>query len=267
MALSNIGGWLGLDNHALTATLSEYVGDEDPLFPLDRLQDPRLHRRWRTEQGDTLFTVGIDFGSSVSLDGVAMIGTNLTSSATMSVTISNNSNYRSPSYESGTLDAFDFSLGEPESRGWGRNAIHLFPSTQSGRYMLFNMIDGSNPLGYLESSIFVAGELTQPSRQFVSFDDEEQWIGVEGAEVATRRQSVRWTWMSESDRALIRATRLALGPTGRCLWIPRPASEATHAHEAIWCHMPKEPGSDAFGADYSGDVRWTIDAEMLEAAW
>jgi hypothetical protein len=235
---------IGYTNHATgktvtaTSTTAGYVASN--------LNTPRLSSSWRSV-GLTSQNVNVDLGSSLDMDVIALIGTNLTDSATRTPVTSENASYTSPEYNPGSANVFNLTtptLVTPNYR-YGRNLIVLPGSTLNSRYVRQTLNNSGNPAGFISSRVYWVGPLWQPATSFGmkdgTFKKRKELVGEPGVERYISLIDVSFDVLSEAEGIALEslcATRLR---TGRLLVIPRPTQPATWQSEALYCTLQGMP--------------------------
>lgn len=182
-------------------------------LPVSRLLDYRPGRKWRAT-GDTAEWVKVDHGAVVDIDTVFVYAMNATNQpsldATVRVRISANADMSSPLFDE-TFEIWPPVTGYGDLYGIGyggypvlsafaaftqRRLIRL-GAMYSARYLRLDFADPSNPSGYIEVGIVMAGQGYQPTRNFtfgwdVDHDDPSEQDETDGGAVLiTARPSAR----------------------------------------------------------------------------
>lgn len=213
-------------------------------YPASNLSSSRLSSSHRTTDGSlTSQNIDVDLGSSLAVDVVALIGTNLTDSATLSPVLSNNSNFTSPLYSPGSGSVFDLTYPDLATviYPYGRNLIVLPGQTYSPRYVRITLNNSGHPSNYLSSRVYWVGPLWQPQYSFGmkdgSFVRRYEPVGVPGLERFLTFMDVTLDVLSEVEGNALRSIILERLRTRRLLVIPRPGEAATWQAEALYCTL------------------------------
>lgn len=156
--------WANLADAGTLATSSALT-----LTPPARLQDPHVARKWRATGAAAEYVIA-DLGAVVSLDTVALFGTNLTAAGATRIRASTND----ASGVSGI--AYDSDYGGPTAgRVDPRYAalIHLLPSPVSARYVRVDLVEPALP--YVEAGRLFVGARSTFSVNF-GFDWSRGWV-------------------------------------------------------------------------------------------
>lgn len=137
---------IGWDNKVDTASLS--ASSEIATLPASNVQEPHLSLKWHMAAGVKSGYVVIDAGSSVSCSVLAVLGTNLTSAATMQLRASDADSGAVSSllYDSGSISA-----GVDDNYG----AIYKSWTAQAARYWRLDLADASLPDNIQVGRIFL----------------------------------------------------------------------------------------------------------------
>lgn len=138
---------IGWNDRARTATVT--ASSELSTLPATFVQTPHISQRWRTSSGTTSASLTFDLGAAYPIGLVVVRGTNVTSSGTWRVEISNDSAFGTTTWDSGTLAAAPYT---PR----GQLVTIPAPSTDS-RYVRVTLAEAS--ASYIEAGhvgIFLA---------------------------------------------------------------------------------------------------------------
>lgn len=136
-------------------------------LPVSNLQNMQPKRKWRTD-GATSPYVEADFrATGCAANGLALIGHNLTASAT--IRVRGKATYpvtSAPTVDTGAVSAWP-ATGKPGDESWPHFLSWLSWANASAlRYWRIDIADGSNPAGYIEAGRLMLGSYWQPSRNF-----------------------------------------------------------------------------------------------------
>lgn len=123
-----------------SATLTE--SDEDLVYPVENVQNQRLAKAWRTTVL-TGITVVADLGGTAAVTMAAIIGHNLTSAATLTISGNTASSFVSPAFTT-SMTAVD-------------GLILKYFDQQDLRYWQWSIDDDANSDGYIEIGRLWAG--------------------------------------------------------------------------------------------------------------
>lgn len=112
------------------------ASSEESGYGVANIEDIRLSRAWRAT-GDTSEWVKVDMGAAVNVQGVAILGHNLTSGATIHIQANATDVWTGPTV--------DVTLTWKEGVIW-----YFWPSSQSYRWWRITIADASNPDAYVE---------------------------------------------------------------------------------------------------------------------
>jgi hypothetical protein len=157
-------GVLGWNNRAVTATLA--VTSAQPALPASYLVDAHLFTKWRST-GVGGQNIDLDFGSSLPVGLIGLIGHNLTAAATWRITMDNASQSGSGVHDSTSI-AIGFVSGFPQ-------AIYLLNADVSARFVRIAIADAANPAGYMEAGALFVGPTFRPGNNF-SFGRAFGWV-------------------------------------------------------------------------------------------
>lgn len=218
------------DNRVLGATLtSAYSTIPVSSAPLSNLADvqPRMRARWT----GTTATIQADFGATTSLRGMALIGTNLTATATVRWRISNAELMVPTTYDSGTLDA------ETDDAANG-NVVHVMGTAASGRYL---RVDISSPgADTVDVGRLIAGPLWLPTYSYAYGISEDR-------EIRDRRDVNPFTGAEFAVPAVVNPRRVTFS---------LPAITRAEA-EGEYRSMQRQAGG-------AGDVLWVPDTALAQ---
>ena len=124
---------IAYDNLLDDGTLTE--SSQNTAYPAENVQDQRLAKPWRTLVL-TAVTCIVNLGSAKAIDTIAIIGHNLTTSATITVNANAADSWGSPSYTT-SLTALD------------NMVLKYLTTAQTYQYWRFNLDDSTNTNAYL----------------------------------------------------------------------------------------------------------------------
>jgi len=116
---------------------------EDLVYPVENVQNQRLAKPWRTT-GLTGISVVADFGGTASVTMAAILGHNLTTSATLVISGNTTSSFVAPSYTT-SMTAVDGVI------------LKYFGAAQELRYWQYTIEDPTNTAAYVEIGRLWAG--------------------------------------------------------------------------------------------------------------
>jgi len=228
-------------------------------MPLSNIRDPqpRVRARWMPASA----SVYIDLGASVPISCVALIGTSLSSVASVRWRISDDAGFGVSDHDTGSL----FALTTARING---NVVMIHPTSASGRYM---RVDIDEPgAAYIDVGRIVAGPLWRTLRQ-VSYGAAEGRLILDrrdrnphtGAEFAvpavTNPRMATFTLPLVSDDEVVgewRQMRDRLGGVGEALWIPDDGLPQHEMNErAIWGAAQRPGESLMVHANFAGHSR------------
>lgn len=227
------------DNKVAGGTLSTgYTTIPVSSMPLSNLVDvqPRVRARWES----TTATIQCDFGSSVAISCVALIGTNLTSAADVRWRMSDAELMVPATYDSGA----QFALTTAEYNG---NVILLHASSVSGRYMRLDI--GQAGLSYIDVGRLVAGPVWRPTygpaygmqegRLMLDRRDSNAFTGAQfPVPAAVNPRAASFTLASVTTAEAVaeyRDMKYAMGAANDALWIPDTSLAPNEMNaRAIW---------------------------------
>lgn len=124
-------------NYADDSTIYNFTSEE-ALYPVVNVQDVNPQKVFRSVLTDT--TINVDFYSSVAYAPTCIIlhKTNISASATVTFKSSSDSSFGTVNGENATMTAI------------GNGDYILFSSAAAKNYYRINVVDGSNPDGYIE---------------------------------------------------------------------------------------------------------------------
>lgn len=225
------------------------VSSANASFPGSNLSNSLLSgdgATWRSGNGVlTGVTVDADLESSQDVDIVALLGTNLTDSATRTPLSSEASNFSSPEYNPSSGPAFDLTYSSiiSDIPDYGRHLIVLPGQTYNSRYWRFTLNDSGNPYNYLKAAVFWIGPIYQFNQAWTSdpqgLDSSSEptfeFIGSPGIEKSLEGWKLVIKGLSEkSSRKILSIVKNKLR-TGRLVVIPHPTDTKTFIHEIMYC--------------------------------
>jgi hypothetical protein len=237
-------------------------------YPATNLSQVQLGSSHRTT-ALTSQNIDVDLGSSLPIEIIALLGTNLTDAATRSPVTSEASNYTSPEYNPGSASVFDVSY--PSLVGdyttYGRHLIVLPPSTLNSRYARLTLNDSTNPAGYISQRVYWVGPIWQPLISFPvnegSFKIKHDIVGEPGIERALTVLEVTFDVLSEAEGEALRSICLNRLRTRRLLVVPRPDLPATWQREALYCTLKGVPTLTSWPQG-GGTIIWKVTVEFKE---
>lgn len=143
----------GFQNRADTGTLT--TTSQANGLPVDNLKNEHVAKVWRTQTSTTTASVIVDALSSLSVQLIGLIGSNLTAAATFRIRMSDSD----PTGATGEL--YDQSVSAGEVDPVYRSFIHVMASAVTGRYTRIDITDAS--LDYIEAGRLFVGPYWQPS--------------------------------------------------------------------------------------------------------
>ncbi len=190
------------------------------------LADATIATPWQTA-GVTTSWVEADAGAAVSWGVVGLFGGNLTAAATWAIKLGTAAG-ASDVYSSGVLAA-------GAAPGY-RQAVLVLPALYSARFLHIDLVDPTNPDGFLRVGGAFAGGYFQPLHNFAfgqqeTMSDETKISTTRGGQEyptvgpMRRRQDFTLPALTEAEKynAVLEIERVA-GIRGNVLWIPNPAS-------------------------------------------
>lgn len=260
---------IGYVNHANGKTITATTAATG--YPASNLNSSTLSSAWHSTGGSlTNQNLDVDLGSSLDVDIIALIGTNLReATASRTPVMSENSNYSSPEYNPGSSGAFDttYPALADDTPSYGRNLIVFPGTTLNSRYGRLTVSDSGHPSNFLTGRVLWFGPIWQPLISFPvkegSFKKRREPVGVPGLERGLRVLDVQLDVLSEAEgRALesICGERLR---TRRLLVVPRPDQPATWASEALYCTLTGLPTLTAWPQG-GGLIFWRVSLTFRE---
>lgn len=247
------------NNLADTATLA--ASSAVATLPVTFLTDPQLYQVWRTETTTTAY-LSVDLGSSKSIDTVALLGTNLTSSATKRIRIDTSTPGGSNAYDSAEISA-----GIDNDY---RHLIHFMSTPITGRYLRIDIGDAT--LTYLQAGRLVIGAAWRPE---VMFRAEWEWGVVDQSVVTVVPGGHRWVDVRPKLRTVFvtypsvttteRQTHVI--PFLRAAGMHKDAlfmadrSSANPARDSLWGTLNREARMVAAAGK---EERWALRLDILE---
>lgn len=239
-------------------------------YPASNLNTSRLSLSWRSTAGSlTSQNVDVDLTSAQDIDIIALIGTNLSDTATRSPVTSEASNYSSPEYNPGSGNVFNLSYPDLVSgtRRYGRNLIVLPGSTLNSRYVRVTLNNSGNADNRLQARVYWVGPLWQPLISFGmregSFVVRLEPVGDPGMERALTIMDVFFDVLGEAEGKALQSICADRLRSKRLLVIPRPDQPATWQGEALYCTLqglPKLTGWPQGG----GLIFWKVQLTFKE---
>src|SRR5262249_17409855 len=145
------------DSDAATLAASSQVAT----LPVTNLQSMPPKRKWRAS-GAAAEYIELDFGTGVAANGLALIGHNLTGSAT--IRVRGKATYPvtiSPAVDTGSVSAWPAS-GKPTVARWPQYFSWVaWTSIGTLRYWRIDIADGTNSAGYIEAGRLMLGSCWQ----------------------------------------------------------------------------------------------------------
>jgi hypothetical protein len=255
-------------NHAAGKTISTTTAASG--YPASNLNKANLSSSWHsTLTSLTTQNLDADLGSSLPIDIIALIGSNLTDSATRTPLTSEASNFSSPEYNPGSANVFD--MAYPSLVGdyttYGRHLIILPPSTLNSRDVRTTLNNSGNPANFLSARVYWVGPIWQPLTSFPvkegSFKLKHEPAGVPGLERGLTVLEVTFDVLTEAEGEALRSICLARLRTGRLFVVPRPDQPATWQREALYCTLKGLPTLTAWPQG-GGLIYWKVTLEFKE---
>jgi hypothetical protein len=187
--------------------------------PINNLKKPSKTLVWRST--NTTATITVSFGSSKSIRGVVLPFTNLSKTATISVTLSGGDTYSSgnvlccPYQTDKGIDASYLPPGASSySYGGGTYARVWFPATKTCTGLTITIVDTANVQGYIECAYLVIGDYWSPKYNTgfglsISPKDDSSNTRMESGDLlstrGTKHNSLSFdlNWLTDSDRESI----------------------------------------------------------------
>jgi hypothetical protein len=119
---------------------------ENPLLPVENIQDSHLGRVWRTTGLTTTAQIVIDLGSAQDISCIGLAGLNITDDATITIEANSSDSWGAPPFST-TLDVAETML--------------KFIPTQTYRYWRVTIADPTNPDFYVEVGRVYLGQYMQ----------------------------------------------------------------------------------------------------------
>lgn len=252
---------IGYVNRASGATVTTATAASG--YPATNLANARMGSLWRST-ADTSEEVDVDLGSSLDIDVMALLGTNLTDAADKTPVTSEASDYSSPEHNPGQSDVFDttYTAKLDDEPVYGRHLIHLPGSTLNSRYVRLTLDDGANPDGYVQARVYWAGPIWQPpyGMDYAS-ELEEEFVGSPGVERYLRTWEITLKGLSEAEAREWRSILRNKLRSGRYLIIPRPTLAATFINEALYATLAEAPRVRAMP---TYPIRYSVVAKFRE---
>lgn len=218
-------------------------------LPLSNLSDPqpRVRSRWQPATAG----IYVDFGSTVTISCVALIGTTLGTlggSPLMSIQFGHDAGFGTSTWATGAFDP-------QTSAAAGGNVIVVNATSASGRYMILTLSDAD--ASYLDVGRLVVGPLWRleygfsygvtEGRLMLDRRDRNSFTGAEfPVPAVTNPRMTTFTLPLISDAEAIgeyRTMRDTLGAAGDALWIPDATLALAELNQrCIWGGVA-EPGA------------------------
>lgn len=165
-------------------------------LPVSNLQNMQPKRKWRTDSATTAY-IEIDFGAAgCAANGMALIGHNLSASAT--IRVRGKASYpvtSSPTVDTTALSAWPTS-GKPTDESWPHYLSWLdWVNSTALRYWRIDIADAGNADGYLEAGRLMLGAYWQPTLNFdlggvpLGFDQRDVQTFTEYGSIYTDRRT------------------------------------------------------------------------------
>lgn len=251
MAILTSSFAIGYYNHASGKTITATTSGTG--YPASNLSSARLSSSWRSATGSlTSQNVDVDLGSSLSIDVIALIGTNLTDAANRTPKTAENSAFSSPEYNPGSANVFDTSYPVllTNTHRYGRNLIVLPGSTLSSRYVRVTLNNSGHVDGHLSARVYWVGPLWQPLYSFAgregTYKRRLETVGNPGVERSLSYLEVTFDALTEAEGVALQSLCTTRLRTGRLLVIPRPDQPATWQTEAFYCTLASLPTLSAW---------------------
>lgn len=239
-------------------------------YPATNLSSSRLSSSWRSNTAALVSqNVNVDLGSEYEIDVIALIGTNLTNTATRSPVTAENISFTSPEYNPGSGNVFDNSYPDlvDGTRRYGRNLIVLPGETLESQYVRLTLSNSSNPDNYLSARVFWVGPIWQPSISFGISDGtikkKKVLVGEPGIERALTQIEVSFGVLTEAEGVQLETLCASRLRSGRLLIIPRPDQPATWQSEGLYCTLVGMPELAAWPQG-GGEIRWKVQLTFRE---
>lgn len=239
-------------------------------YAATNLSTPQLYSSWRSTTGSlTSQNVDVDLGASRDIGVIALIGTNLTTSATRSPVTSESNLYTSPEYNPGSGNVFDNSNTAllDDSYPYGKHLLVFPPTTLNSRYVRLTLNDSTNPSNYLSSRVYWVGPIFQPGISFSmkegSVKKRREIIGDPGLERFITYLEIQLDVLSEAEGRALESICSAKLRSGRLLVVLRPTQQATWQGEALYCIMAGLPTLASFPQG-AGLIYWKLQLVFKE---
>lgn len=276
------------------------VGSESPSLPIENLQERQLTKVFRTagvaapdqsirdtDPAKTWFE--IDLLAVQILDVLALLNHNLTQAGKWRVRLSMVADFSTVVYDTGEIDSWPlvsgfgslpwgvFNWGDvvqpSEATFYTISSVLVLEQPTSARYIRVDLVNESNPDGFLQAGRFMAGPAYRPSKNI-----EYGWqIGWKDDSTATKTIGGQ-TYMESKPRYRVAGFSIAnideteiysnvfdfidrrKGISGEILFIPQPNKPDLFIHEVIYGRMAVL--NPITHPDYSGRSR-TFEMEEL----
>lgn len=241
-------------------------------YPATNLSTSLLSQAWRsTTSSITNQFLNVDLGSSLDIDIIALIGTNLSDSATRTPLTSEVSNFATLEYNPGPATVFNLtwpSLVSDIGR-YGRNLIVLPGSTLNSRYVSVELDDAGNANNYLSARVYWVGPLWQPSIGFACQPDTyriyRRIIGDPGMQRYITFIEVDLHVLTELEAVQLESICSARLSTGRLFFIGRPTQPASFLRECIYCTLDGEDAIRRIAWPQGGGlIYWKVSLRFRE---
>jgi len=241
------------------------ASSEDSAYPAANLYVPRLSQPWRSAAGVvTSVNVDIDLGSSVPIQCVWLLATNLSDAATMRHKFSDTALGNTDKWDSGTVNVFDLSLAtlQPYAYPWGRHLAYYPNPSITARYVRIVLNDSGNVDGYLRGCYPGAEQIWQPAINFdANWNRNPDFVGDFGAQAGLRHHTLTFHRLTVSESSQLQSLWNSLLNVGRILVNPQPTKLDHFVRDMIWCTVPKFPTT--VPVDRTGKL-WTSEVEFVE---
>lgn len=248
---------LGFRRYAALGTItasSEAAGYQAPNLANDAL----WNTTWRSAAGvvsavDLVFNLGV----ARSVQGFALLATNLTSAAQRATWIGNDPTFAVNLDTSAMAAAFDSSIPPllDDTPPWGRHVIYFAANPQTAQYARLRLTDAANPDGYLRGAIGILEDLWQPIHRNMAYNwsRPDSMVGQDGAQLLLRQLNIPFPALTPQEERQVRSLGRVLKGQGRVLIVPSPLAPATWPAEAIWCKFSDL--GEGVGIDKGGKFR------------
>jgi len=249
-------------------------------LPASNLQNMQPKRKWRSDAATSPY-LELDFGAAgCAATGFALIGHNLTASAT--IRVRGKATYpvtSSPTVDTTALSAWP-SSGKPSDESWPHYLSWLSWSNVTAlRYWRIDIADGTNPDGYVEAGRLMLGAYWQPSLNFdlagtpLAYDQRDVQIATDYGNTFTDRRATTAPRLFQLQISAANRTEVLAGIAEiqrlRGMWgdvacLLDPAA-TTHFHrhsmQAVFAGQQRHQTPPLF--DASGEM-WSVDLNLRE---